>query len=284
MVATQEIRMPIPIDDIEICDDRREVDRDVVDRLAASIEKMGLQYEITVLKKNGEGRYRLVAGRHRIEAMRLLGRPGILAHIVDMTMEEARLWEISENLHRAELSTLQRDEQVAEWIAITEKSYALQKATHRKAGQQAGGVNAASRELGIDKYDAHRAVKVASLSPEAKKAARETGLDDNRKALLEAARAPAEQQAAIIVDFAARKSARPVAKVNAHEKAKAAWRVAAMCAEDIPREKWSWTLSLLLLAGADNIAEAFAAVTDLPVGDYPLKEHLHALSEQSHAA
>ena len=118
MVATQEIRIPIPIDDIEIGDDRREVDREAVDRLAASIEKMGLQYEITVLKKNDEGRYRLVAGRHRIEAMRLLGRPGILAYIVDMTMEEARLWEISENLHRAELWRLvERDQQVAEWIA-----------------------------------------------------------------------------------------------------------------------------------------------------------------------
>ena len=165
----------------------------------------------------------------------------------------------------------------AGWIAFCSVAFGLSVAAM-------GGVNAASRELGIDKYDAHRAVKVASLSPEAKKAARETGLDDNRKALLEAARAPAEQQAAIIVDFAARKSARPVAKVNAHEKAKAAWRVAAMCAEYIPREEWSWLLSMLLLAGADNIAEAFAAITDLPIGDYPLKEHVHALSEQSHAA
>jgi hypothetical protein len=160
----------------------------------------------------------------------------------------------------------------------------LQNATHRKAGQQAGGVNAASRELGIDKHDAHRAAKVASLSPEAKKVARETGLDDNRKALLEAAKAPAEQQAAVIVGFAARKSARPVAKVDAHEKAKAAWRVAAICAEYVPREEWSRLLSMLLLAGADNIAQAFAAITDLPIGDYPLKERVHALSEQSHAA
>ena len=31
----------------------------------------------------------------------------------------ARLWEISENLHRADLSALERAEQIAEWVALT---------------------------------------------------------------------------------------------------------------------------------------------------------------------
>jgi ParB/RepB/Spo0J family partition protein len=162
MVAKPEIRALIPIDDIEIGDDRREVDPDVVARLAASIEEIGLQHDITVLTKNEAGRYPLVAGRHRVEAMRVRGWPSIRAHVVDMTMEQARLWEISENLDRAELTPLQRDEQIAAWIAITDRSNASQVATHKKRGQRAGGVNAASRVLGIAKDDAHRAVKVAS--------------------------------------------------------------------------------------------------------------------------
>ncbi len=57
-----------------------------------------------------------------------------------------------------------------------------------------GGINKASRELGVERNDAHRAVKVAGLSSEAKDAAREVGLDDNRSALLTAARAEASQQ------------------------------------------------------------------------------------------
>ena len=66
-----------------------------------------------------------------------------------------------------------------------------QTATVSKGGRgKESGVRAAARELHIDKDDAHRAVKVASLSEEAKEAAREAGLDDNRTALLQAASSP----------------------------------------------------------------------------------------------
>jgi hypothetical protein len=60
-------------------------------------------------------------------------------------------------------------------------------------------LRAASRELGLSEPDARRAVRVAGLSEEAKAAARETGLDDNRTALLAAAKAatPEEQASAL---------------------------------------------------------------------------------------
>ena len=57
-----------------------------------------------------------------------------------------------------------------------------------KLGRPESGVKAAARALGVNRMDAHRAVKVASLSPEAKAAAVDAGLDDNRTALLAAAR------------------------------------------------------------------------------------------------
>jgi len=63
-------------------------------------------------------------------------------------------------------------------------------------------VRAASRELGVDRDDARRALKVASLTEEAKEAAREVGLDDNRTALLKAAEQPLERQAATIREIA----------------------------------------------------------------------------------
>jgi hypothetical protein len=40
-----------------------------------------------------------------------------------------------------------------------------------------GGINAASRDLGIERKEAQRAVKIAGLSDEAKQAARDVGLN-----------------------------------------------------------------------------------------------------------
>ncbi|HQT43874.1 MAG TPA: hypothetical protein PLD79_07720 [Halothiobacillus sp.] len=45
----------------------------------------------------------------------------------------------------------------------------------RGSGRQEGGINAATRELGIDRTEAQRSVKIAGLTPEAKQAAVETG-------------------------------------------------------------------------------------------------------------
>jgi hypothetical protein len=84
------------------------------------------------------------------------------------------LWEIAENLHRAELSVQERADHIAEWVRLTEeklKEQPAQVAPHRKAGQQPGGINAAVRELGIERTEAQRAVKIAGIKPEAKAAA-----------------------------------------------------------------------------------------------------------------
>jgi hypothetical protein len=84
---------------------------------------------------------------------------------------------------------------------------AVQVAPHKKKGQQPGGISAAARELGIEETDAKRAVKVASLSDEAKAAAVKHGLDDNRSAMLAAAReSDPEDQVAKIMDLAAQKT------------------------------------------------------------------------------
>jgi hypothetical protein len=62
-----------------------------------------------------------------------------------------------------------------------------------------GGYRRAARELNISERTVRRAYQSASLSPEAQEAAVETGLDDNRSALLEAAKVNSPKaQAAII--------------------------------------------------------------------------------------
>jgi len=191
------------VDLIEVPPGRRIPDQESVATLASSIKDIGLRTPITVRyfadRKSADGttddNYVLVAGAHRLAAVKSLGWEKINCIEFSDDDIDAELWEIAENLHRAQLTVLERDTQVARWIELntakqTEAGNASQVATHKhkKRGQQPGGVNAASRELGISKDDAHRAIKVASLSDEAKQAARDAGLDDNRTALLEVAK------------------------------------------------------------------------------------------------
>jgi ParB family chromosome partitioning protein len=128
------------------------------------------------------------------------------------TDDEARMWEIAENLHRADLTVLERDEHIAEWVRLAGKN------DDPKPGQvgpvsnvggrgKEGGISAAARELGIAGTTAKRATKVAAITPEAKAAAKETGLDNNQAALIQVAKAPPEEQAAKVEEIAAAKKA-----------------------------------------------------------------------------
>ncbi len=86
------------------------------------------------------------------------------------------MWEIAENLHRAELTALERDEHVAEWVRLSKKPSQSDTVSRGGRGRE-GGVNAAVRDLGLERNVAHRAVKVDSLSQEAKQAARDAASD-----------------------------------------------------------------------------------------------------------
>jgi ParB-like chromosome segregation protein Spo0J len=186
---------------------------DEVRRLAVSMQQIGMMTPITVRyhehipSPESDDSYELITGRHRVEAARSLGWDELDAIEIECSDVDAKLWEIAENLHRAELTKLQHDEQVALWIRLmNEKDIGADCANiPRGRGQPKGGVRAASRDLGIDRDAASRAIKVASLSDEAKDAAREHGLDDNRTALLEAAReTESAAQVAKIVERATR--------------------------------------------------------------------------------
>jgi hypothetical protein len=64
-------------------------------------------------------------------------------------------------------------------------------------------------ELGVDRDEARRAVKIASITPEAREAAREAGLDDNQSALLRIAAAPADDQVKAVEKIAEAKAEKP---------------------------------------------------------------------------
>ncbi|HEX3862536.1 MAG TPA: hypothetical protein VHY35_12655 [Stellaceae bacterium] len=101
------------------------------------------------------------------------------------------MWEIAENLHRAELTVLERSEHVAEWVRLADDKLAQVAPVSPKGGRgKEGGINAAARELGIERTDAQRATKIDDLDESAKAEAKALKLDDNQSALLAAAKAP----------------------------------------------------------------------------------------------
>lgn len=200
MTPADYIRSKVRLDDVHVIGGRRPVDQSAVSALAASMSKIGLMIPISIrvvddvmIEDQPIRAAVLVAGRHRLEAARQLGWKEIDCVYMQGDETDARMWEIAENLHRAELTALERDEQIAEWVKLAadkEKSLS-QVATNSRGGRPTTvGTRAAERDLGIKRDDASRAAKVASLSPEAKEVARELGLDDNRSVLLAAAKAP----------------------------------------------------------------------------------------------
>lgn len=197
-----------------------------VQDLVGSIKAVGLLTPVSVRfveSEDGLTRTVLVCGMHRLEAVKQLGWHTVPAVVLPQETDgEARMAEIAENLHRAELTVLERAEHIAEWIRLTEERDAAQVAPHqpRKAGQQPGGINAATRELGIERTQAQRAVKIAEhTTAEAKEAAREVGLDKNQSALLAVAAVPPEQQVAKVQELAKEKAPDPNAAIERARKA-----------------------------------------------------------------
>jgi ParB-like chromosome segregation protein Spo0J len=210
------------IDEIDLSHTIRPYNAAVVGELARSIRAIGLQTPLTCVIR--DGRHILVAGRNRLEALRLVGAEQAPVRIVDFNDVEAQLWQLSENLHRAELTKLQYDQQVVQYAEILKAKLAGEAAAQplqapkvepmRQTVAQYGEPVAdkvsnrfVARELNIPEQTVRRAYQTAALSPEAQEVAVETGLDDNRTALLEASkeRTP-EAQTATIRRLAERKA------------------------------------------------------------------------------
>ena len=96
--------VPVAIAKIIVGKRLRARDQARVDFLAESIKAIGLQTPITVYV-DGEGIH-LVAGEHQLEAAKKLGWHAIEAIKITAAMRE--LWEIDENLARADLSAEER--------------------------------------------------------------------------------------------------------------------------------------------------------------------------------
>jgi len=198
----------IDVDGVLIGRRLRPLNGEVVAALAESMKRFGLLNPISVYAPDDSAAW-LVTGYHRLEAARRLGWDFIDGVFVDGDEIDRELREITENLHRAELTALERSEQIARWAELTVAKVS-QSATPCGGDQpHEKGIRKVARDLKLDKDDVQRAVKVSSLSDEAKRAARDAELDDNRSALLAAAQETSpEKQVAKISEIAAAKVAR----------------------------------------------------------------------------
>jgi len=210
----------ISLDEILVVGQRRSLQQDKVADLAESIRTLGLLSPIAVRRIGGTretpdagedpGSYLLVYGLHRLTAVRQLGWKEIpcrvfsssevklgMPHLSDMADDDrhALMAEIAENLHRAELTALERAEHIAHWLKLKwgaqqplgEKS---PEAKTKGRGRPKGGRSAAAREIGISESDARRSERIAALPDDVKAEAKVLGLDDNQAALLKATAAP----------------------------------------------------------------------------------------------
>jgi ParB/RepB/Spo0J family partition protein len=129
------------IDEILVFDRKRRIDPANVDRLANSIASIGLLNPIVVapIGRSNRGRtFVLVAGLHRLEAVKRLGREFVECRVVSDDDLQVELMEIDENLCRSELTPAQE----AACIARRKEIYL---ALHPETGigkSQAAGMNA----------------------------------------------------------------------------------------------------------------------------------------------
>ena len=187
----------IPIEDVQVINKQhREVDTHKVAGVAASMAMIGLRTPITVrrIKKDLDTKILLVAGLYRLEAAKKLGWEHIDAFVMEGTKADARMWQVMENLYRADLTALQRAEHVAEVVqAVLQDAEGAQFAP--PGGQQPHdrGIKKAAKALGYSRDEIRRSLKIDGISEAAKTKAKELGLDDNQSALLKIAEEDGEE-------------------------------------------------------------------------------------------
>lgn len=179
---------------------RSTVNSEVVDGLVSSIKEQGLRYPVSVVFRDvidDDGDTvtapALVAGRHRLEAIKRLGWKTVDCDVFDDEIK-AEKWEISENLHRADLTDLERGKQEARWIELTDlqKEQTAPFESSRADGKghnPEGGIAAAARELGIDQTSARRSMAIAAIPDAVAEQVVEMDLANSKMALVQIGKA-----------------------------------------------------------------------------------------------
>jgi ParB-like chromosome segregation protein Spo0J len=165
-LGTERFRIEeIFLDGIKVKARRRALKQTKIDAIADSMQRIGLQTPITV-SETEDGDLRLVAGWHRHAAAKSLNWEKIFCHIVRMDDLSRQLWEIDENLCRAELTELEHSEHLAARKQIYEQ-------LHPETRQHVSGALAANAVM--RRGDTKDNLSAASFTADT---ASKTGLDE----------------------------------------------------------------------------------------------------------
>ncbi|WP_322170578.1 ParB/RepB/Spo0J family partition protein [Acutalibacter caecimuris] len=192
--------MKIKIDEVRINSGRREARVDNVQELAKSIAEIGLLNPVTVTADNI-----LIAGRHRLEAARLLGWTEIECTVCEVDGLLAELAEIDENMVRTNLSPIEFGDLLLKRKQIYETLHPETRQGMRN-GQTSKNDNLSVLEtrsftqdtadkLGVSPRTVERQVQIAkNLTPETKEILQSSGKKITKRDALNLSRLEPEQQ------------------------------------------------------------------------------------------
>lgn len=161
----------IRVESVEVGERHRGLSDPAIGSLSGSMKEIGLQHPITIriveeMEIDGEmvsGVPVLVAGAHRLEAAKRLGWTHIDCIEVDDDALKAELWEIDENLMRAELTAAQEAEHLARrkrvWKAINKGGKKIPTST---TGQKADFASDTAASVGQTKRAINAKIAVAN--------------------------------------------------------------------------------------------------------------------------
>lgn len=188
----------------------RKLSRSKVQALADSITEIGLINPITVCEAGNE--FTLVAGRHRLEAARLLGWQTMPATVMDLSDADRHLAEIDENLIRNELSNLERGEHLAKRKVWYEAKHPETAHITKRGGPGRGKKTTA--KSAVVSYTADTAVKTGSsertirenvqiaesIPEDVRDAIRDTPIAQSKTDLLALSKLPEDDQRAVVAE------------------------------------------------------------------------------------
>ena len=192
--------MGIKISKIKVKPGRRATVPAHIEELSKSIAEIGLLNPLTV-----EQDYTLIAGLHRLEAVKLLGWKEVECTVTSLEGLQAELAELDENIIRCDFSSMESNELLLRRKEIYESLHP--ETQHGKRNGQTSKNEESSfleakpftqdtaEKLGVSRRTVEKKIKIArDLIPEAKKIVTEHSIGS--ESALKLARLPAEQQAA----------------------------------------------------------------------------------------
>jgi ParB-like nuclease domain len=249
--------MQISIENIIVPEGRRPLDPVKVGEIAESIKLLGQLAPIGLRRVGNVSaetsfekckKLELVFGEHRLAAAQTLGWKKIdaveIRQIVlapkgcqETYSDYTKLVEITENLHRAELTTQQRNEQIAAWVKLYNRNTQSPNSAAERPNSKPGpkpdpGVAAAAKMTGRTTKNIKEAIKSTQVPAAVKAAADAAELTSKQR--LKISRLPEAEQ----LDAVSKEAA-----VNTKPNNAAISPAESDAEEESDEQRWQWSLS-----------------------------------------